>query len=116
MLSFVCIFTISLLIGACAGTNKMQKSANMNETAQIIAKADSKENKIDDEQEIVCRHKAITGSRFKRKICKTKAQWAREDHSKQQTAEKLQKDTDRSSSLSVPSGDAFGGMSVGVPR
>ena len=100
------IFIITLLMYGCAGTGNMQASAN-DEPQKSEAIGD---------QTIECRRRAVTGSRFKRKICKTKSQWAREDHNKQQTAEGLQRDADRSSSIAVPQVDAMGGMSVGVPR
>ena len=90
------------LTGACAGSNQ-QTSINEG----------PKPSKIVGDQTIECRRRATTGSRFKRKICKTKSQWAREDHSKQETAEQLQKDAERNSRLSVsPASGTFPGAAV----
>ncbi len=103
IISLACIFLIALLTGACAGKNKMQASAqDKSKTSEIIG-----------DQTIECRKRAPTGSRLKRKICKTKAQWAREDHSKQQTAEQLQKDSERNRRLNVsPADGTFPGAAV----
>lgn len=100
------VLIIVFLTGACAGTNKMQASE----------KGKSELSEITGDQTIECRRRAPTGSRLKKKICKTKAQWAREDHVKQKTAERLQRDADRSLSNATSNTDSMGGMSAGVPR
>ena len=92
MENLACIFIVALLTGACAGSNRMQASVHDK----------SKPSEIIGDQTIECRRRAPTGSRLKRKICKTKAQWAREDDIKQQTAEKLQKDSEKNQRLYVP--------------
>lgn len=99
-----CVFMIVLLTGACTTTDKKQSSV----------KAESELSEISGDQTIECRRKATTGSRFKRKICKTKAQWARESGAGNKAAGDLQRDADRSYSTNsgVPAEGTFPGTSV----
>ncbi len=119
-INFACVFMIAFVMGGCAGTKKetniMQASSDMNKTVLASANVASEKSEISDDQTIVCRRIAPTGSRLKRKVCKTKALWALEAGSGNKAAEDLQKGVDRNRSIAVPSTDAMGGMSVGVPR
>ena len=89
--SLACVLIIAFLTGACAGEKKMQAPAKVEpEPSEIIG-----------DQTIECRKRAVTGSRFKRKICKTKAQWAREDSAGNKAAGELQKQADKSYSTNT---------------
>lgn len=116
MINLVSVSIIALLMGACAGTNKIQQASSANKTAQASVKNESELSEDIGDQTIVCRRRAVTGSRLKTKICKTKAQWAREDEAKRKIAEDLKNKAE--DSLSMPSGstDSMGGISTGMPR
>lgn len=75
------VIVVFLMLGACTGTKKMQ-------TAQATTDFG--------DQTIVCRRRAPTGSRLKKNICKTVAQWEREDQVKRGTAEDLQQGAEQS--------------------
>lgn len=104
IVNLACFFMIILLTGACAGTGKKQSA--------VIAESELSEIKGD--QTIECRRIAFTGSRFKKKICKTKAQWAREAGVGNKAAGDLQKAADRSYSTNTgaPAEGMFPGTSV----
>ena len=123
IVTLACVFMIILLTGACAGTSKMQIASNVNATDQVTDQAPvkgvSEKSEISDDQTIVCRRKAPTGSRLKKKICKTKAQWAREAGAGNKNAGDLQKDVDQNLSRNTGAGaDVMGGSFPGasVPR
>ena len=112
-----CVFMIAFSTGACAGKNKMQVSSIEDETVQATAESDSKNGEISDDQTLECRRIATTGSRFKKKTCKTKAQWAWESGARNRQAEKLKKKTARSFSTAVPAANDGGSFpGAGVPR
>jgi hypothetical protein len=126
-----CFFMIAFLTSACAGSNKMQASSSMDQTVQATVKNgensdnikmasaedESGKSEISDDQTIECRRIATTGSRFKKKLCKTKAQWAWESGVGNKKAEELQKKTDRSFSTAVPAANDSGGFpGASVPR
>ena len=116
MISLTSIFMIVLLMGACAGKKEMLASSNLDEAVQASTKSETAGSEISDDQTIVCRRIAPTGSRLKRKVCKTKALWALESGSGNKAAGDLQQEIDRNYSKTAPSTDAMGGMSAGVPR
>ena len=122
----ICIVLISLFFPGCVVTDKKQTSLkdmpqnNKTDNDQKLAseKDESKNDDISDDQIIECRKIVFTGSRFKKKVCKTKAQWAWEDSGgKSDVAEKLQKDADRSFSKSVSNAANSGSFpGASVPR
>ena len=115
--NLACVFLIILITGACAGTKKMQTTSGVNETLLASAEKGSKINAISDDQKMVCRHMKFTGSIFKKKVCKTQAQWDWENENKHEHAEKLQKDADESRSQYVPIDPLSGTFpGAGVPR
>jgi hypothetical protein len=128
MIILACVIMIAFLISACAGSKKMQSSASMDETVKASAESgdnikmasaedESGKSEISDDQTIECRKIEFTGSRFKKKVCKTKAQWAWESGVSNKNAEDLQKNTDRSFSKNVPVANDSGGFpGAGVPR
>jgi hypothetical protein len=75
----VSIFMISILIYACTGTRNKDTSIIKNATDQITSADKSGTNNTNDDQKIECRTDAKTGTRFKKKICATKAEWAIRD-------------------------------------
>ena len=114
-----CVFMIVLLISACASGNKMQTASNENKTAQVSAKSESENGVANDDQEIVCRYIASTGSKLKKKFCATKAQWARINNADRKGAESYVRKSEQNDALSIPADigtDAMGGQTMGVPR
>lgn len=115
--NIACIFMIALLTGACASEYKQQASSYSNETGQVSVKGESENGEANDDQEIVCRTIVRTGSRFKEKICATKAEWAVYDKKNNGNTDVLTNDLNRGTRVNTgPSIDPMGGQSTGIPR
>lgn len=114
--TIACVFMIVLLVGACAGGNTKQTLSQANETRQVSAKTGSENGETSGDQEIICRHKKYTGSRFRHKVCATKAQWARLDRKDAADTEEIIDGLNRNSGLNTGSSDSMGGASSGAPR
>ena len=120
MLTAICLILSALLMGACASGIKKQASpppADEIGRASETGDADQVASNEDD-QEIVCRMRATTGTRFKRRICATKAQWASLDSKNQEKTDEFNREIRRSESIETGVGgtDAMGGQTIGVPR
>jgi hypothetical protein len=85
--NLLCVFVIAILTGGCASEYKKVTTpvtpspggvlvSHADETGQAPEKGESVNGETNDDQEIVCRRIAVTGSRIKRKFCATKEQWA----------------------------------------
>ena len=117
MANVACVSMIALLLGACASENKQQISPLANETGQGSVKNESGNGETADDQEIVCRMKKTTGTRFTHKVCATKAQWARLEEKNREKTDEFAKEVDTGSRTALPSSsDGMGGQSSGMPR
>ncbi len=119
MVATACVFLIALLLGACAGGNNKQMSpmANADEMNQASGTAEADDGLTAEEKEIVCRMKATTGTRFKRRICATKAQWARLEEKNQAKTDEFNREVRKGEGADALGGsDAMGGQSMGAPR
>lgn len=112
------VFMIVLLMGACAGGNKKPTLSQANETGQVSAKAEPGNGETSGDQEIVCRYRKFTGSRFKHKVCNTKAQWARLDNKNAEKTDSFLDEIDKTSRTAIlPESDGMGGGGAsGMPR
>ena len=97
----VCILFIALLIGACASNSK-QAVSNVNEAGLVSTTADVENDKIDNPYEIECRYRRMTGSRFKEKVCSTKAEWAKLDRKNQKNTQIWKDEMNDASSRHFP--------------
>ncbi len=107
-----CVFMIALLTAtySCEHTNRT--TPNASDPAQVSDKGPA-----GDDQEVVCRTRQVTGSRFKERVCLTKAEWAALDERDKGKTDQFGRDVSRGSREgSAGSTDAMGGMTVGVPR
>ena len=119
IVTVACVFLIALLVSACASGNKKQiaplASADGINQASETGEADT--GMTADDKEIVCRMKATTGTRFKRRICATKAQWAKLEEKNQQDTDEFRREAGKKDGLNTGmETDAMGGQSIGVPR
>ena len=106
-----CVFVIALLTGACASGDTKQRSleispppspaelssSDANETGQISAKGESENAVNSDDYEEECRTIKVTGSRFKRRVCAPKAEWAEFDKKHEEESDRYARDADQSS-------------------
>jgi hypothetical protein len=117
MVNLACVLMIVLLTGACVTGSNKQTTSHANETGQVSAKDESKNVVTDDSQEIECRRRAVTGSRLKKKICRTKAEWAAIDNKRRKKSDEFLRDMSQESGVNTGEGtDPMGGMSSGMPR
>ncbi|NLA75693.1 MAG: hypothetical protein GX846_09545 [Deltaproteobacteria bacterium] len=108
------IIIISLLVFACTGAHK-ETSSIEKVTDQAVATGDT--GKTGDDQEIVCRNLHITGSRFKNRVCATRAEWAVRDGKNKEKTDNFSRDIRGRSGINTGSGsDGMGGMSTGPAR
>jgi hypothetical protein len=63
-----------------------------------------------DPDQVICRTQAVTGSRFKQRVCKSRRVW--EQMSEQ--ADRLMRNADQYSGMSMGSGGGFGGGGGGM--
>lgn len=110
----VLICLIALFLCSCTSTGKKETTTKNNITDQVVKKANSDTGKAGDDQEIVCRIRAATGSHFKNKICASKAEWAIRDRKKREEVDRFNRDIGNRSGIN--SGDGLGNMSGGMPR
>lgn len=75
--NIACVFMIAMLTSGCAGKYKSYS----NVTIQLSPKSESEKDETNDDQKIVCRMIARTGSVIKREVCTTKAEWAKASES-----------------------------------
>jgi len=80
----VLVCLIALLLCACTSTGKKETTTVNNVTDQAANKNDN--------QEIVCRTRLITGSTFKKTVCVTKPEWAKRDKIKREKMEEFERD------------------------
>jgi hypothetical protein len=108
---------IVLFLCACKSTGK-NETATVNNVADQIAKNDeSNKGTSEDDQKIECRNLHVTGSRFKNRVCTTKAEWAIRDGKNREKTDQFDRDVSGRSGINTGSGgDAMGGMSGGMPR
>ena len=69
-----------------------------------------------DDYEEECRTVAVTGSRLKRRICASKAEWAAFDRRNRKDTEQLYRDADKTDVNTGSGTDPFGGQSGGMRR
>ena len=118
MITIICVFITALLMSACAGENKNQMSPLAKETGKVAAAGQMDSSATADDQEIICRMTSTTGSRFKRKVCATKAQWAMLDGKNQDKTDEFKREIDRNDRQNTGSvgSDSMGGQTMGMPR
>jgi major membrane immunogen (membrane-anchored lipoprotein) len=90
---------IALLLCACTSTGKNETTTINNITNQVAKKDYFDIRKTDGDQEIVCRTRIITGSTFKKKVCVTKSEWAKQDKIKKEKMEQFDRDMFSKTSL-----------------
>jgi hypothetical protein len=113
-------------------------TSGANETGQVSAKGESEngvteltriptlpvtpqepaevEGVNSDDYEEECRNIAVTGSRLKRRICASKAEWAAFDRRNRKDTEQLYRDADKIDVNTGSGTDPFGGQSGGMKR
>ncbi len=64
---------VFLLLGACA-TVEQQQVAGADQSAAKAAPAEATDGEVD-MSEVVCRKEQTTGTRFAKKICRTRQEW-----------------------------------------
>ena len=88
--NLACVIMIALLTGACASGDTKQTSleisphpsfaelsgSDSNETDQVSKEGQPKNAVNSDDYEEECRTIKVTGSRFKRRVCASRAEWA----------------------------------------
>jgi hypothetical protein len=88
--NLACVLMIALLTGACATGDTRQaspeispppsvaevSSSDANEAGQVSAEGEPKRTVNSDDYEEECRTIKVTGSRFKKRVCASKAEWA----------------------------------------
>ncbi len=80
--SVICI----IFTGACSTTNNQETEVLANKKTTITKVAESSEK---DPNEKICVKQPITGSRFGKKICQTRAQWQAIKENAKKTSEDL---------------------------
>lgn len=78
MMRIVIAAGAALLLGACA-TVEQQQVAESDQAAAKAAPAEASEGDVD-MSETICRKEQTTGTRFARRVCKTRQEW--EDEAK----------------------------------
>ncbi|NLD35817.1 MAG: hypothetical protein GX654_03025 [Desulfatiglans sp.] len=113
----VLICLIGLLLCSCVSTGK-NKTTTINSVTNQVAKNDAPEQgTTEDDQKIECRNLHITGSRFKNRVCATKAEWAIKDGKNKESTDQFGRDVSGRSGINTGTGgDGMGGMSSGMPR
>lgn len=82
-----------LALGLQAGPETAaEKPADAAATAASDSEsAAAKEAKVEDDNKVICRREAVVGSRFKKKVCATKAQWEEMYARNRETAQDMQR-------------------------
>ena len=101
---FILFCVSALLFFACAGTPKNETSSLKNITDQAVSKEISEAEKTGDDQEIECRTDTKTGTRFRKKICATKAEWVIRDRINKERSDRFYRDVN--SNTGMPSSTA----------
>lgn len=101
ILNIACVSMIALLLCACASENKKQMSPLANDTSQDSEKNVAENGEANDDQEIVCRKIAVSGSRIGKKTCATKKQWALRSKKTAKNAEGYIRDVNEASRKDV---------------
>jgi hypothetical protein len=115
--NLACVFMILLLTCACAGVDKKQASPRATTIDKVLTKGESENGEINDDQEIVCRDVVYTGSRLKRRVCATKAEWDVIDGKNRKIADDFDREVKRNDGVNTgSSGDSMGGQSGGMPH
>lgn len=109
----VLICVIALMVCACTATHDKDTSSINKVTDQVSKNDDSNAGNTGDDQEIECRNLHITGSRFKNRVCTTKAEWAIKDGKNNEETDEFSRDVSRRSGVNTGSGSE---MSGGMPR
>lgn len=101
----LCIFSAVMLMAGC-NTASTKQTSNSGEV--------SDETVANNEQQ-VCREIEITGSRFKRKICRTAATWNAIDSAERRGTDEYTRELNERSTISPDGGgvDSSGGRSMG---
>jgi len=121
--NLACVLMIALLTGACATGDTRQaspevpsspsiaevSSSDANETGQVSAEAGLGNAVNSDDYEEECRTIKVTGSRFKKRVCASKAEWADFDKKNEKESGRYVRDAGQSSDMNLGSGhDAMG--------
>ena len=100
----VCIIVITLLTTSC-------NTVPIKQTTSTDTAANSLTTTENIQKEIECRYVDVTGSRFKRKICKTKETWAAISKKNRGEADEFVRGITEQSGRSTPPGaDSAGGI------
>ena len=89
------ITLFGLALAACATPDQPQAAAPQAASipaTPVAQTGDGPTFEIDPDDEI-CRRVEQTGTRFHSRVCKTRAEWAREAHEAQETTRQMQRET-----------------------
>ncbi|MBN1905246.1 MAG: hypothetical protein JW927_09135 [Deltaproteobacteria bacterium] len=113
----VLICLITLLLCGCTSTGKNETTTINKATDQVAKNDESGKSTTEDDQKIVCRNLHVTGSRFKNRVCVTKAEWAIRDGKNKEKLDEFDRDVSGRTGVNTGTGgDGMGGMSSGMPR
>jgi len=91
---------VILLLGACTTTDSSTPTtadapveAAQSQSAEQVAEnlARTKSTATSDDGEIICKREPVVGSKFNRKVCATKDQWAARRNEDRKTTERIQR-------------------------
>lgn len=100
---FICIIGIMLLTASC-NTVPTKQTASNDIAANSLTAAEN------NQEELECRYVDVTGSRFKKKVCKTKETWAAISKKTRGEADELTRGINEQSGVSTGGGiDSDGG-------
>jgi hypothetical protein len=94
---------LAAAISLIAASDVPQTPSSTSTSPAPVTKTD-KSNR-DDPDRVICRTEQVTGSRFNKNVCLTKAQW----DEKAAEAEKLEQRIHERAAFGAPSGGAFSG-------
>ena len=102
-MSLICIIVIMLLTTSCSTVPTKQSTSTNTEANSLTTTENAQE-------ELECRYVDATGSRFKRKVCRTKEAWAAISRKNKGEAEDFVRGMDEQSGISTSGGfDSAGG-------
>lgn len=82
----------AVVLAACASTTDMASNSSTSEVSSMSkASVPATEKVASAEEEKVCKRYAVSGSNFKRKVCKTEAEWAAEREASKRGAAEFQR-------------------------
>jgi hypothetical protein len=112
----VCIIVIMLLTTSC-NTVPTKQTTSTDTAANSLTTKEKSDNETTEniQKELECRYIEVTGSRFKKKICKTKETWTKISKKDREGADELVRKLDEQSATSTGQGADSGGGRMNSP-